>query len=440
MTVPDASRATGPPFRPHGPSARVLDILLGVAVTGVLVIMISAGFGGETEADALAYLWAAGLGALMLVRRRYPILVLAISVLGLFAYYSFGYPAVGVAVPVAAALFSAAEGGRLRWAAGGALVVITVSVAFRLAEGQDTTRVVGYELAGHVLLMAAAIALGDSLRSRRRTIADAERLLQLTAADERRRTAERARAEREAIARDLHDALGHRTTVISLHADVGREALDRGDSAAARAALDVVTESSQAVLSELRRTVRLLRSPDDDPSPAESLAGVLESLPELLGPGTGLTTSVQIDAPLPGVVDAAAARILQESAVNVLRHAGASRVNVSARLRDGTLALAVVDHGSSTADTPDPRSTGPAPAPALAPAPTPALAPEPASAPPPGYGIVGMRERAEVLGGTLEAGPEGDGFAVRATLPLSPRDPAPAPGTLGDAGDFRSSP
>ncbi|MFC7463088.1 sensor histidine kinase [Brachybacterium sp. GCM10030252] len=389
MTTPSTSRLNAPTGPARGLGGRPLDIILALAVTGVLVAIISAGVGGDTESDAVTYLWAAGLGAVMLVRRRYPVLVLAVSVLGLFAYYSFGYPAIGVAVPVAAALFSAAEAGRLRWAIGAALLVVGASVFFRLAEGEAASLVIGYELAGHVLLMAAAIALGDGLRSRRRLVADARRIIALTAEDERRRTAESARIEREAIARDLHDALGHRTTVISLHADVAREALDRGDRAAADAALGIITDSSQAVLSELRRTVRLLRAPDEAHAPAESLSAVLESLPTLLVPGTELSTSVQLDAPLPGPVDAAAARIVQESAVNVVRHSRASRVEVTARIVEGVLELSVIDNGDA----------GP-----------------PASH---GAGIVGMRERAEALGGHLTAGPENSGFAVRAVLPLA---------------------
>lgn len=440
MTSPSASRPADPQAGQRGLfSGRLVDAVLAAAVTVILVLIISADIGGETDSDPLAYLWAVGLGALMLVRRRYPVLVLAVSVLGLFAYYSFGYPAVGVAVPVAAALFSAAEAGKLRWAIGAALVVLAASVFFRLTEGASASVVVGYELAGHVLLMAAAMALGDGLRSRRRLVAEARRTIALTAESERRRTFERARAQREAVARDLHDALGHRTTVISLHADVAREALERGDSSGAGAALDVVTESSQAILAELRRTVRLLRAPEEASAPAGTLADVLEGLPSLVGPGMELTTSVEVDTPLPGAVDAAAVRILEEAAVNIVRHSGASRAAVDARVRDGALELTVVDDGrpgEGPPSTPAVFRTSPSAPSQASPSATSQAPPSIPSQEPPaatGYGIVGMRERAEALGGSLTAGPENGGFAVRSVLPLVPESLMDG----GDGGDGR---
>lgn len=106
------------------------DALLGTAVTLTMVAVISANHGGRNDPDALAYLWAVGLGALMFARRRYPVLVLAITVFGLFAYYAAGYPAVGVAVPLAAALYSTAEFGRMVWAICIGVVALATSVLF----------------------------------------------------------------------------------------------------------------------------------------------------------------------------------------------------------------------------------------------------------------------------------------------------------------------
>ncbi|WP_036967753.1 ATP-binding protein, partial [Promicromonospora kroppenstedtii] len=108
---------------------------------------------------------------------------------------------------------------------------------------------------------------------------------------------------------------------------------------------------------------------------------------------TGLAVDVTLDVPggvLDGAIDAAAYRIAQESLTNALRHAGASRVTVSARVDGGRLAIRVSDDG---------RGAGPAPV--------------------PGSGISGMRERAAVLGGTLTTGDApGGGFVVAADLPL----------------------
>ncbi|HEY6799360.1 MAG TPA: histidine kinase, partial [Agromyces sp.] len=212
----------------------VVDALIGITVAVLVSLVITADQGGRQRPDVIAYLWAVGLGTLMLVRRRHPLIVLAVSALGLFAYYAAGYPAIGLAVPIAAALFSAAEFGHALAAVITAVLVTVVSVGFRLLEGQSFSLVVGYELVGHLALMAAAIALGDSLRSRREVQAAARRLTELSARQARLDADARVHAERLAIARDLHDSVGHDASVISLHAEVGREAAGHDDEATRR--------------------------------------------------------------------------------------------------------------------------------------------------------------------------------------------------------------
>ena len=176
-------------------SPRLADIVLGVAVTLLVSLVITADVGGAGS-DALAYLWAVGLGALMLVRRRYPVLVVVLSVLGLFAYYAANYPPIGVAVPVAAAVFSAAERGRPTTAAWGASVVLIVSTTYRLAVGRSRlcarlrtgrTRIVARRC--HRARGQPAVAARDA-RSRRRSGGTARRAV--STADRRtdhRRTA-----------------------------------------------------------------------------------------------------------------------------------------------------------------------------------------------------------------------------------------------------------
>lgn len=366
------------------------DALLAVGVVATVAVVISANQGGRQDADLLAYLWAVGLGGLMLVRRRYPLIVLAISVFGLFAYYAAGYPAIGVAVPVAAAVFSAAERGRLLWSVVAAAVVLVVSVGFRLAEGQQFSTVVGYELAGHVLLLAAAVALGDSIRSRRDVAASAERLAQAAAEEERHLALAAEHETRTRIARDLHDSVGHSVTVMSLHADVAREAVGVDDTAA-REALRVVKDTSRSVMHELRATVRRLREPDAEPGNHARLRDVERDL--LDGVPIAARVDIRVSPSLPPAVDEAAYRIVQEALTNVVRHANASRVDVIAVERDGVLLLEIVDDGTEGDSSPS-------------------------VAPVRGVGILGMRERAAAVGGELVAGREDGGFAIRASLPL----------------------
>lgn len=370
------------------PPAPVVDVLLGAAVTATLAVVISAGQGGRNDADSFAYLWAVGLGGLMLARRRHPVLILAMSVLGLFAYYISGYPAIGVAVPVAAALLSAAEFGRLAWAVAAAAAVLVTSVAFRIADGAELAYVVGYDLAGHVLLMSAAIALGDSLRSRRAAAESTRRIVALTAERTRQQADAIRREERIAMARDLHDSLGHSTSLVSLHADVGREAIERGDPGSAEAALRIIRDTATASMTELRRTVGLLRTGDRAPRSAVSLAAV-DALAAATA-GVVVSTDIRVTRDLPETVDAAAYRIIQEAVTNIVKHSTAAHAEIEVRARGDVLEVEVRDDG----------------------------APHGLGVPSGGHGIAGMRERATTLGGTLEAGSDGEGFRVRARLPL----------------------
>ncbi|MFI7025273.1 sensor histidine kinase [Micromonospora sp. NPDC049900] len=385
---------SGQPSQPAVRQVRpwLTDALLGVGVTAVVSVVITANEGGRQEPDRIAYLWAVGLGALMLARRRYPVVVLAVTVLGLFAYYAAGYPAVGLAVPVAAALFSAAEQGRLAASITGAVVVVVVSVVVRLAEGQNFSFVVGYELAGHVLLMGAAIALGDSLRSRRTVQVDARRIAELTEERYRQEADARVQAERIAVARDLHDSLGHTTSVIALHADVAREALGR-DEEAARSALELIRATARRSMDDLRRTVALLRRDDEPPRTVVSLAH-LDAVTGAAG-AAGFDVDVRVDlrSALPAPVEAAAYRIIQEAVTNVVRHSAGSRVEILVAQDEQQVTVSVTDSGADRPTTE--QATGG------------------------GHGIAGMRERAQSLGGSLTAEHRATGFAVRAELPLA---------------------
>ncbi|MGO1545431.1 MAG: sensor histidine kinase [Gulosibacter sp.] len=364
----------------------VVDALLGVTVSAVVSLSISANLASRTEPDALAYLWAVGLGALMLVRRRFPVIVLGITVFGLFAYYAAGYPAVGVAVPVAAALFSAAEVGKLRWAILASVVVLVVSLSFRLLEGQDASVVVGYELGGHVLLMAAAIAFGDSIRARRELLARSEQLVALTAQQARQDAEAQAQASRIALARDLHDSVGHAISVISLHSEVSREAIARGDEQAATDALVLVKDTSTAVMSDLRRTVTALRGTES--SNRQSLRlNDLDALTESIA-GIQFTTEIDVPESLSSSLESTVYRVVQEAVTNIARHSDATDARIEIRAKNKRLGIRVADNGTVIAPVRE------------------------------GHGISGMRERVESLGGQFRAQATDRGFLVTAEIPL----------------------
>ena len=372
--------------------AWVLDLLLGLAVTLVIALVITADQGGRQEPDAIAYLFACGFGGLMLLRRHFPVSVLVATMFLLFAYYALGYPAIGLAVPVSAALYSAAEWGHLPATLIVSLLLILVSTYFRYLDGQNIAFLLGYELISSVAMMAAAIALGDSTRSRRVLRAEQEQTTRLIAQEHAYQAEQRVQAERVRMARDLHDVIGHSLSVILLHADVAREALGRNE-AEARQALIHIRAAGAETMRELRTTVKLLRKPDREPPDRATVS--LTSLTPLLSnaKASGLDLTVNCTGALeklPRLVDMAAYRIVQEALTNVIRHAQATQVTLTIGVDAQAVRLQIVDNGTA-----------------------------PAHANPQGNGIAGMAERARLLGGTLTAQPQtGGGFVVTAHLPL----------------------
>lgn len=366
----------------------LVDAALGVTVVLVVAAAIAANLGGQRQPDTFAYLFAAGLGALMFVRRPFPILALMATGVGIIAYYAAGYPPIGLAVPAAAALYSAAEAGRARWAIGTAVGLLVVSTAFRLAEGDNPAYLFGYELASTVAVMAAAVALGDGVRSRRLWHAEQQQRIRRLELHREQEAARRVEEERLRIARELHDVLAHSMSVISLHSDVATEALPDDPPTALQALRNIRTASSEAG-QELRTTVGLLRAADE-----RHPVGGLDQLDRLVSSTTagGLPVDVRVEGTptaLPAVVDSSAYRIVQESLTNALRHADAGRAEVVLCYRADGLDIRVTDDGCGDAG---PSGNG--------------------------HGVTGMRERAELLGGTLQVGSlPGGGFQVRATLP-----------------------
>lgn len=387
-----------------GPAPWVVDLLLGIGVTLTVSVFIAADI-QDSEPDGWAYLWAVGLGGLMLVRRRYPVIVVVLSAGAVLSYYAAGYPAIGVAVPLAAAAFSAAEFDRMVAAVITCTTVLLISVVYRVVvSGQDPSLVLWFDAPGHALLLGAAIALGDNVRSRRRLRRQATEIAALVAERSASEAEQRAMSERLAIARELHDSVGHALTVVSLHAQIAEEALDADpgsptDDAGAREALRVITETTASSFEDVRRTVANLRKEHGAARPALRLGDLDRAVSPAMLAGLDVRTRVTVASALPAPVESAIVRIVQESITNVIRHANASRVEVAIAQHDGRVEVSVVDDGgagAADAGTADP----------------------PGRPPHVGSGLAGMRERATLLGGTFSAAPTASGFAVRASIPL----------------------
>jgi len=423
----------------------VIDIALAIVVTAGIAVATAARVEPEAlEPDVWAYLFAVGIGALMLVRRRWPAGVLIATTGLLFAYYMIGYPAVGVSVPIAGAAYSAAEQGRLRLAIAVSGLVLIVATLYRLTE-EPAAKLIGFEGAQNLVLLIAVIALGDSIRARR----EVRRQTRLRAKQTRLEHEANARAlveqERLRIAREVHDVIAHSVSAISIQSVVGLEALpDEPDNAAT--ALRNIRQVSGTALADLRSAVGVLRDPagtaaavglattDDTPAtpvPTECVpTGIARAdlLPGDLLPVAGLAdldrlvataansglqvTVIPVDAAaamgepgrrVPAAVDATAHRIVQESITNVLRHSASDRAVVEVHYRPTEIQLRI----SNTASRQLARAATGLPAAGSGGAAT------------GGFGIAGMRERVELLGGTLTAASTGDGgFRVDAVLPF----------------------
>ena len=365
------------------------DASVAVAVTLVISLVIAA----DAESSPLpGVAWAIGFGALLLLRRHLPLIVLAVTVFGIFAYYALNLPPIGMVLPAVGALYSTAEVRRTSWAVLGAAVLIAVSTFYRFDDLDPRAQLTGYGFVTELALAAAAIALGSVVRLVRETRTQSARIAALTAAEESRAAEARMHSERVRIARDLHDTIGHTLSVASLHTSVAAEAEDPDDRAAA---LERVRSATSEALRELRRTVKVLReesASETDSGPASTLGLASVSTVVDAARATGLDVTVDLDVDpdrLPRAVDAAAFRIVQESVTNVLRHSGASAARVSAQVHGDELIVRIHDDGhGGSADTAA------------------------------GAGIRGMSERAGLLGGRLAAGPNGEGFEVIAHLPI----------------------
>lgn len=364
----------------------LLDLALAAGTAAGLTLLVVLGLGGDRPADPLAYGFTLGLGAILLLRRQIPRIVLALSILALFAYYARDYPAIGVAIPVLAAVFSAAERGAVGWSIGGSVLVLAASAWFRYRAGEELDYLIGHETVSNLAMLGAAITSGTLVRARRERAAQQEEIDRLTA--ERSAAAIRSAeaAERARLSRELHDTVGHALTVISMHASVGEESLER-DTAAAATSLAHIRETANSSLRETRSLLRAIAPPEGHEVHGLADAGAL--LDRVRGGGLAVDAELDLPDPLPVAASRAGYRILQEALTNAVRHGHARTATVRAWADSDVLRLRISDDGSGT--------SGPVT---------------------PGQGITGMRERARLLGGEIRAYGGPDGFTVEADLPM----------------------
>lgn len=343
------------------------------------------------------YLLTLAAGSALLIRRSRPLLGASLCLAAVAGYHFVGYPGLAPAVLVFPICYSLAAY-LPRW---GLLLGLLAAAAVWLLLIVPPHPLPWYALdvSMPALAYGAGALVGES--ARRRHLEHEELVRQETAAAEER-LGRRMAEERLRIARELHDVLAHTVSVVALQSSVALDALDALDvvppeAAEAREAMRLVRGAARQALPELRAALELLRTSAEAPgqAPRQSIPQPgLAQLPALVSQLSGSGLAVQLDmderdTELPPITQLTAYRIVQEALTNTLRHARASRATVRLTRCEGRLLVEVADDGLGAA------SSGNA-----------------------GFGILGMRERAEAIGGRLDAGLlHGEGFLVRAELP-----------------------
>ena len=390
----------------------------------------------HTPAAALLLVAVASL--VLVVRNRWPLAVLGVSVAAVTVYSALGYVnGAALLAPVVAVYTVATKDTPLRAIGWAALATAVLMTATGLHNPFGPTGAGFYLIPG---LVAAGCLGGIAVASRRAYVVSIEARAEQ---DAQRRIDE----ERLRIARDLHDVVAHTMATINVQAGAAAHVAAERPEVAVEA-LQTIKAASKDGLRELRAILNVLRRADEaDPiRPTSGIAqvGTLAERARQAGLDTTLSVAGQ-QRPLPAAVELAAYRIVQESLTNTIRHAGPATATVSLTYLDGELRVEVTDTGGgkaagtgAAAGAAAGAATGPAAgwATGAAGAATGAAAGNtrdgdaPERVPGTGHGLAGMRERAASVGGTVEAGPLADGgFRVAARLP------APAPTAPGVARD-----
>ena len=353
------------------------DVALPLFVAFFLVGIVDETTGLTETQRILGMLAGVVQGAALWWRRSHPQIVTAIALVGGYVIWSLApdgiLPFAGL---VAVFTLAATRVPRISLIGLAGLVALT-SLNYDTATNEEATFVMVFPFVAWALGEASRRAVGEAAR--------------------------RAVAEEQArIARELHDVIAHSVSVIVVQAAAADDIFDEHPEQA-RQALRSIEGAGREALAELRRLLAAVRPGEEDGDPLRPLPG-LERLDELAASmrAAGLEVTIDRDAaagaPLPAGVDLSAYRIVQEALTNTLRHAAASHALVTVRSADGQVELDIRDDGRGAALAAGGTSGG-------------------------GRGIAGMRERAAMLGGTLEAGPlpGGEGFRVHAHLPLEPK-------------------
>ncbi|MDX3378080.1 sensor histidine kinase [Streptomyces cyaneofuscatus] len=386
-----------------------VDVFWAVVLLGLSGMSMASGMYDAGREEILAIPVALGLATVVALRRRLPekMLLLAIAV-GVLQLVGDVRPNIGD-FAMLVITFTVATIGE-RWASRLALVCSLSAAALSQVRWEAEPGGSWPQQIFVTVIMTVPFVLawvmGDSLRTRRAYFSQLE---ERAARLEREREAQSkvaVAAERARIARELHDVVAHNVSVMVVQADGAAYVMDAAPDQA-RQALETISSTGRQALAEMRRLLGVLRTGDTRESGEYVPQPDVEQIEDLVDQvrRTGLAVDFKVEGtarPLPSGVELTAYRIVQEALTNTRKHGGPD-AGASVRLVyfDDGLGLLVEDDGRGAAHE----------------------LYEDGGADGAGHGMIGMRERVGMVGGTLDAGPRpGGGFRISALLPLKPAD------------------
>ncbi len=377
------------------PMTQDIALAVAVGVTTLLTALSADGstssFGDSTTPNTVAgFVLLSASAGLLVLRRRWPVRLLEIATVLQMIIWANGFRDTMLAATIllAGAGYYGGVIGRRR--ATQAAVILTAWTFFGFAIGSApflAVPVVGF-------YAAFAVIFGRYVASRESLALATKEILEEA---ERRRIADGQRQrleERNRLARELHDVVAHNLSVVVVQAAAARRVEDPEIVAES---LELIEQSARSALDEMRQVVGALRTGDDaEWAPTQSLDDVDDLIHLMEEAGLSIETDIGVPAGLPLPVLVSGYRLLQESLTNSLRHSGrGSKVTVSIGEIDGELKIIVTDDGRGS---PDKLGDGA------------------------GHGLQGMRERVDLLGGSILSGPRPiGGFQVAIALPVGER-------------------
>ncbi|MEV0121351.1 sensor histidine kinase [Streptomyces sp. NPDC050703] len=375
-------------------------ILLGIS--GIALVSMLEGSGRDPGVMAVPL--ALGLCLVVALRRRKPEWMLVLAAAIGFLQLVFDVETLPANFAMLVIIYTAAADGA-RWASRFALIGGLCAAPLSMMRWHTADMgVAGVVLvtAFQIVPFALAWVLGDSVRTRRAYLAELEERADRLEREREAQSKVAVAAERARIARELHDVVAHNVSVMVVQADGAAYVLDAAPDQAKKA-LETISGTGRQALAEMRRLLGVLRTGEPEEGSEYVPQPDVEQLDELIEQvrTSGLPVDYKVEGtprPLPSGVELTAYRIVQEALTNTRKHGG-ENAGASVRLVyfDDGLGLLVEDDGKGA----------------------PHELYEDGGADGRGHGLIGMRERVGMVGGTLDAGPRpGGGFRISALLPL----------------------